>query len=165
MRSPGSSDELERRRRLAVQRVREGHPIEEVADFLGVHRTTVSRWWAAFRARGVAGLEVRSSPGRPSKLTSNQEKVIHRWLADKPTEHGFPTDLWTGPRLAHMIRQEFGVDLNPKYLTVWLRRRGFTPQKPRRIPRERDPQAIAAWLACDWPRIKKKPGGNTPISP
>ena len=78
--------------------------------------------------------------GRPPKLTPTQEKIIRRWLADKPTEHGFPTDLWTGPRVAHMIRQEFGVDLNPKYMTVWLRRRGYTPQKPRRVPRQRDPE-------------------------
>jgi transposase len=103
--------------------------------------------------------------GRPPKLTHTQEKVIRRWLADKPTEHGFPTDLWTGPRVAHMIHQEFGVEINPKYMTVWLRRRGFTPQKPRRVPRQRDPEVIAAWLASDWPRIKKKLGDNTPTSP
>jgi transposase len=165
MRSPGSSDELERRRLLAVQRVLEGYPIEEVAGFLGVHRTTVSRWVTAFRARGTPGLAVRPATGRPPKLTHTQEKVIRRWLADKPTDHGFPTDLWTGPRVAHMIRQEFGVEINPKYMTVWLRRRGFTPQKPRRVPRQRDPEAIAAWLAGDWPRIKKRPDGSAPISP
>ena len=102
--------------------------------------------------------------GRPPKLTHAQEKVIRRWLADKPTEHGFPTDLWSGPRLAHMIRQEFDVVLNPKYVSVWLRSRGFTPQKPHRVPRQRDPVAIADWLASDWPRIKKRPGGNTPTS-
>src|SRR5512138_3901270 len=156
MRSPGSSEELERRRHLAVQRVGEGYPIEEVAGLLGVHRTTASRWVAVFRARGSAALAARPATGRPPKLTRTHEKIIRRWLADKPTEHGFPTDLWTGPRLAHMIRQEFDVDLNPKYLTVWLRRRGFTPQKPRRVPRQRDPEVIAAWLASDWPRIKKK---------
>jgi Winged helix-turn helix len=94
-----------------------------------------------------------------------QEKVIRRWLADKPTEHGFPTDLWTGPRAAHMIRQEFGAEINPKYMTVWLRRRGFTPQKPRRVPRERDPEAIAAWFAADWPRIKKSPAARCPHRP
>ena len=164
MRSPGSSDELERRRQLAVQRVLEGYPIEEVADFLGVHRTTVSRWMAAFRTGGTPGLAARPAAGRPPKLTHAQEKIVRRWLADKPTEHGFSTDLWTGPRVAHMIRREFGIEVNPKYLTVWLRRRGFTPQKPRRVPRQRDPEVIAAWLASDWPRIKKKPGGSTPAS-
>ena len=80
MRSPGSSEELERRRHLAVQRVGEGYPIEEVAGFLGVHRTTVSRWVAVFRARGSAGLAARRATGRPPKLTRTHEKIIRRWL-------------------------------------------------------------------------------------
>jgi hypothetical protein len=29
-------------------------------------------------------------------------------------------------------------------------------QKPERVARERDPEAVAAWLESDWPRIKKK---------
>jgi transposase len=165
MRDKGSPAELEHRRRLAVQRIRDGYTVEQVAKFLDVAPRSVRRWVAAYRQAGEDGLVARPAAGRPPKLTHTQEKVIRRWLADKPTEHGFPTDLWTGPRLAHMIRQEFEVDLNPKYLTVWLRDRGFTPQKPHRVPRERDPVAIAAWLASDWPRIKKKPGGNTPTSP
>jgi transposase len=165
MRTKGSSRELEHRRLLAVQRVLEGYSVEEVAEFLDVDPRSVRRWAATYRQSGGAGLAARPATGRPPKLTRSQEKVIRRWLADKPTEHGFPTDLWSGPRVVHMIQQEFGVDLNPEYITVWLRRRGFTPQKPRRVPRERDPEAITAWLACDWPRIKKKPGGNTPASP
>ena len=55
--------------------------------------------------------------------------------------------------------------LNPKYLTVWLRRRGFTPQKPRRVPRQRDPEEIAAWLQTQWPRIKKRPDARARTSP
>jgi transposase len=165
MRDKGSPAELEHRRLLAVQRVLEGYAVEEVAEFLGVAPRSVRRWVAAYRQEGEGGLAARPAAGRPPKLTHAQEKVIRRWLADKPTEHGFPTDLWTGPRLAHMIRQEFEVDLNAKYLTAWLRDRGFTPQKPHRVPRERDPEAIAAWLASDWPRIKKRLGGKTPTSP
>ena len=164
MRDEGSPAELEHRRLLAVQRVLEGYSAEEVAEFLGVDPRSVRRWAAAYRKAGGAGLVARPATGRPPKLTHTQEKFIRRWLADKPTEHGFATDLWTGPRVAHMIRQEFGVALNPKYVTVWLRRRGFTPQKPRRVPRQRDPEVIAAWLAADWPRIKKKPDDSTPTS-
>jgi transposase len=98
-------------------------------------------------------------------LTSTQEKIVRRWLADQPTEHGFATDLWTGPRVAHLIRQEFGIELNPKYLTVWLRCRGFTPQRPRRVPRQRDPEEIAAWLETQWPRIKKRLDAKGRTSP
>lgn len=165
MRDKSTPAELEHRRVLAVQRVLEGYSAEEVAEFLGVDLRSVRRWVAAYRQEGGAGLVARPPTGRPPKLTRTQEKVIRRWLADKPTKHGFPTDLWTGPRMAHLIRQEFDVALNPKYLTVWLRSRGFTPQKPRRVPGQRDPEVITAWLISDWPRIKKKPGGSTPRSP
>lgn len=165
MRSKGTPAELEHRRLLAVQRVLEGYSTEEVAAFLDVDPRSVRRWVAAYRAEGDEGLWAQPTSGRPPKLTSTQEKIIRRWLADKPTEHGFATDLWTGPRVAQMIRQEFAIELNPKSLTVWLRRRGFTPQKPQRVPRQRDPEVIAAWLETQWPRIKKKPDAKGPTSP
>jgi transposase len=165
MRTKGSPIELEHRRRLAVQRVLEGYSTQEVADFLGVDPSTVRRWVAAFRDHGDQGLVARPVSGRPRKLTPTQEKIALRWLTESPSEHGFETELWTAPRLGQLIREEFGVRLHPKYLSAWLRDRGFTPQKPQRVPRERDPEAIAAWLATDWPRIKKRPDAKGPISP
>jgi transposase len=156
MRTKGSSDELEHRRQLAVQRLIEGYSADEVAEFLGISPRTVWRWLASFRDRGPAGLTARPVTGRPRKLTVTQEKIALRWLRGSPLEHKFATELWTAPRLAHLIEEEFGIRFNPRSLCAWLRNRGFTPQKPERVPRERDPGAIAAWLASDWPRIKKK---------
>jgi transposase len=156
MRSIGLPLELERRRLLAVQRVSEGYSSEEVADFLGVDPRSVRRWLADFRQHGAAGLAARPILGRPSKLTTTQEKIVGRWLADNPTDHGFPTELWTAPRLALLVEEEWAVHFNPHYLCAWLRQRDYTPQLPRRVPRERDAREIARWLAQDWPRIKRK---------
>jgi transposase len=155
MRTPGSPAVLEYRRRLAVERVRDGYSTREVADFLGVDPSSVRRWLASCR-HGRDGLAARPVPGRPPKLTVIQEKIVRRWLADNPMEHGFATELWTASRLALLIEQEFGVHFHPDYLTTWLRQRGYTPQKPRRVHRERNDEAIAGWLAKDWPRIKKR---------
>lgn len=79
-----------------------------------------------------------------------------RWLLESPVEHGFATELWSGPRLARLIEEQFGVRMHHRYMSAWLRARGFTPQLPQRVPRERDPERIARWLATEWPRIKKK---------
>jgi transposase len=160
MRTAGSPDVLEYRRRLAVQRVREGYSPRDVADFLGVDPGSVRRWLAACRRHGPGGLAARPVPGRPPKLTAAQGRIVLRWLHDSPAEHGFATELWSAPRLALLIEQEWGVSLHPHHLSAWLRRRGYTPQKPRRVPRERDDGAIAAWLARDWPRIKKRRAGG-----
>ena len=64
--------------------------------------------------------------------------------------------MWTAARLAQLVEEEFAIRFNPRSLGAWPKDRGFIPQEPERIPRERDPRAIAAWLASGWPRIKKK---------
>ena len=92
MRPNGSPIELEHRRRLAVQRVLEGYSTQEVADFLGGDPSSVRRWVAVFRRHGDQGLAASPVPGRPPKLTPTQEKIVRRWLADSPTDHGFSTE-------------------------------------------------------------------------
>ncbi len=160
MRSQGSSQELEHRRVLAVERLREGYSPTEVADFLGVNVRSVRRWWASFRRRGLQGVAASVVPGRPRKLSRTQEKIVLRWLADSPIEHGYATELWTAPRIAQLIAAEWGIQLHPWSLCRWLRIQGLSLQKPQRVPRERDPNRIATWVATDWPRIKKKRVGG-----
>ncbi len=159
MRTTGPPAVLQYRRRLAIERIHDGYTTQEVADFLGVDPSSVRRWLAACRRHGGGALAARPVPGRPPKLTVTQEKIVRRGLADNPTEYGFATELWTAPRLAQLIEQEWGVHFHPDYLGRWLRRRGFTPQEPRRKARERDDEAVARWLERDWPRIKKRRAG------
>lgn len=165
MRDKGSPEELERRRLLAVQRVGEGYTAAEVAEFLGVDPRSVRRWVAAYLKGGGQALLPRPASGRPPKLSVIQEKIAPRWLTESPRHHGFETELWTAARFGQLIREECGIALNHRYLSAWLRDRGLSPQKPQRVPRQRDPEAIAAWLESDWPRIKKRPAGEGRISP
>src|SRR3954453_9847589 len=113
MRDKGSPAELEHRRLLAVQRVLEGYSPQEVAEFLGGDPRSVRRWVSAYRQEGWPGLRARPAPGRPPKLTSTQEKIVRRWVAGTPTEHGFATDLWTGPRLATLIARSSASNSTP----------------------------------------------------
>lgn len=154
MRTAGDPLELEPRRCLAVARYGEGYSAEEIADFLGVAARSVWRWVAAFRRCGYRGLAARPVPGRPPQVSHTQEKVVLRWLRGPATEHGFATDLWTTARLTRLIADEFGVRFHPDYLGTWLRTRDQTPQKPERVPRERDDAAIAAWCTGLWRRLR-----------
>lgn len=156
MRTKGSAQELENRRCLAVTRVGEGYSQTEVARFLGVHPRTVGRWVAAHRQGGVTALAAKPHPGPAPRLTAEQEAVVLGWFLKDAAEFGFPTSLWTAPRVSSLIERTFGVRYHPRYLNAWLAQRKITPQKPRRQARERDPERIARWLKRDWPRIKKK---------
>jgi transposase len=164
MRCTGSPAEFEHRRVLAVRRLLAGLSTDEVADFLEVNRRSVQRWFRVFQEHGWDGLLAKAAPGRPRKLSPTQEKIVLRWLQDSPTSFGFATELWTCQRLAQVICEEWGVRLHRGTLPRWLRQRGYTPQKPQRVPRERDPEVIGRWLATDWPRIKKKRFASEPTS-
>lgn len=149
-----SAAEMERRRRLAVDRVRSGYSQQETADFLGVAKSSVSHWMKLYRKRGDRGLAAKARPGRPRKLTKRQERTVLGWFAKPATKFGFATELWTAGRVAKLIRQKWGVKFHPRYVSAWLAKRRVTPQKPRRKPRERDDQAIGDWLHNDWPLIQ-----------
>lgn len=156
MRSQGTASELEARRRIAAEKVDGGWTQAQVADFLGIHPVTVAKWIARHRAGGAAALAAKPMPGRPRFLTRDQEGRVLGWLADKPTDHGFRTDLWIARRVAELIRRRFGVSYHPNYLREWLSKRGYSPQKPRRRAKRRNQSAIDRWVADDWPRIQKK---------
>jgi transposase len=154
MRTRGSAEELERRRCLAVERVSDGYETAEVAEFFGVHRASVRKWWNAYQQHGVAGLAAKPVPGRPPKLTPTREGQVIGWLRKNPKSFGFATELWTAARVAQVIERKWGVKFHPNYLSEWLTQRDVTPQKPQKRPRERDPDAIAHWKTHTWPRIQ-----------
>ncbi len=48
-------------------------------------------------------------------------------LLQGPEAHGFPTPLWTCPRLARLIAEEFGVDYHEGHVWKILRGLGWSP--------------------------------------
>jgi transposase len=162
MRSKGSAQQLEERRRLAIRRVNDGWTQREVAAFLGVSERAVGAWVAAWRSKGDDGLKAKPHPGRAPFLTAPQEQEVLGWLAQPPTSFGFPDELWTARRVAQLIKDRLGVAFHPNYLREWLSKREHSPQRPAKRARERDEPAIARWVKKDWPRLKKKRGGGAP---
>jgi transposase len=156
--------EQEARRRLAVTRVGEGWSPADTAAFLGVHVETVHRWVHKHKAGGADGLAGTPHPGRKPFLTPEQEAEALGWLTQKPTAFGFRTDLWTATRVAQLIEEKFGVTFHPNYLREWLTKRRHTPQKPARRAKQRNPVAIASWLADEYPAAQKKLRRTAPIS-
>lgn len=163
MRPHGSSAELERRRRLAVARVRSGYTQQDVADFFGVNVRSVQRWMQAYREFGRAGLKAKPIRGRPPRLSAVQEREVLRWFRRSPREFGFPTELWSAPRVADLIHRKFRTKFHPHYINQWLAERRITSQKPERQARERNDREVRRWLREEWPRIKKVlgAGGHT----
>src|SRR6266566_2497569 len=88
-------DEMESRRLLAAQDLQTGLTQSQVARKHGVSRTTASRWNRALSGKGVEALRKRRAPGRPSRLTADQLKILTDTYKAGPLASGFDTDRWT----------------------------------------------------------------------
>lgn len=165
MRPKGSAEVLSRRRRQALKLLDRGLSLHEVARRVECHPSSVMRWRETRRRRGERVYEVRSSPGRPPKLTRAQQRRVVRLLLRGALAHGYATELWTCERVAELIEREFDVEYHRDHVGRLLQGLGWSYQKPQRRALERDETAIERWKQRDWPRIKKKPGGWAPTSP
>lgn len=159
MRPTGSPEELERRRQKGIALLKQGLMPVEVARRLGVDRRSVRRWRASFERGGQQGLAARPIPGRPARLDGEAKARLEALLLRGARACGFPTDLWTCPRVAQVIRKEFGVGYHADHVCRLLHSLGWTAQKPERRARERDEEAIQRWVRVDWKRVKKTSGG------
>jgi len=163
MRPHGSAEELERRRRRGVALLQKGHGVREVARMVGVTPGAVVAWRKQYEEKGEGGLACKPHPGPKPKLSAVQLKKLLRLLEKGAQAHGYLTELWTLPRMAEVIRKQFGVTYDPSQVWRILQALGWSAQKPERRARERDEQAIQRWRKRDWPRIKKSaPHGAEP---
>lgn len=156
MRPKGSPEELESRRRRAIALLNQDYQPVEVARMVDVDRRSVRRWKAAYLKEGKQALKAKPA-GRPQKLQEKAKKALERKLLKGAKIAGFPTDLWTCPRVAQLIDALFGIRYHVDHIGRLLRSMGWSPQKPQRRAVERDEAEIQRWVRHEWPRIKKKP--------
>ena len=162
MRPTGSAAEQEARRRRAAACFQAGESVRMVAERFGVHPNTAKRWRRAWREGGEDALAAKPPAGGKRKLTIEQVDEVVELVTAGPLAAGFPTDLWTCDRVARLIGDRFGVEYNVGHIGRLLHELGFSPQKPRTVAREQDPDALGQWRKVDWPRIKKKLAGAAP---
>jgi len=129
-----------------------GHCQAQVAHQLGVARQVVSRWHARWQAGGPEALRSAGATGSAPRLADAQLAAIDQALRQGARAHGFDTDHWTLARITSVIEQLTGVGYHPGHVWKLLRHRmGYRLQRPARRATERDEQAIARWVAQDWP--------------
>jgi transposase len=149
----GTPEELERRRRRAIELVGQGERPTVVARFLGVDRSSIFRWRQC-ALKGPEALGAKPHPHRSSQLTDTQLKRLEGLLLEGAQAHGWPNSLWTTARVAEVIHRKFGIRFHHDHVGRFLRERlGWSPQKPRRRARERDEAAILDWQSKEFPRI------------
>ncbi len=143
MRPIGTAEELERRRRRAVELVKQGESPTHVAYFLGCGRSSIYTWLKADR-QAPAKLAARPPPGPKPRLTDEQIRELEGLLLKGARTHGWHNELWSARRVTEVIRRHFGVTYHVEHVRKILRRRlNWSSQRPQRKARQRHDEAVA----------------------
>jgi transposase len=128
-----------------------------IAGALGVHKNTVHRWLKGWRVAGAGALKAKKRGRRHEAkrlLDAERAAEVQRLMIGHcPDQLELPFALWGREAVRDLVRARFGVRLALRTVSDYLRRWGFTPQRPIKRALERQDAAIQAWLAEHYPKI------------
>jgi len=154
--SPAAQEDLRRRVMRAVRE--QGMAKVEAARTFGVSRASVHNWVKAVAGGGEAALRARKRGPKPHcRLAGYQAATVVRIIEDRcPDQLRLPFALWTREAVQQLIARRYGIHLSVWTVGRYLRRWGFTPQKPLRRAYEQDPAAVKRWLEEEYPAMRTR---------
>jgi transposase len=125
-----------------MQLLEQGLKQAEIARRLNVDPRSVRRWKRDMRLGGWAALKAVPASGRPLKLSPGERQRLEKQLIRGARVAGFPTDLWTCPRVAEHIERAFGVRYHVDHVCRLLHALNWSPHKPALPTIEDDDEGI-----------------------
>jgi transposase len=148
-----SHEVLETYRFAAVRLRKSGVSVEVIAKSLRVTRKAVDAWLAKAHSEGMSSLKAKKAAGPAPILGPSQARKLQSLLRQPATKVGYSTDLWSGPKVRHLIKHRFGIEYHPKHMPRLLTRVGLEIRFPERRALEQDPKAVRVWKRQRLPAI------------
>jgi transposase len=151
---------LEERRRIIIRMKESGYSEQEIVAATGCSRQVIYPLWNKYkRDKGkVFQVQVRGNKiGNGRTLSTQQENKIKKLIVDKyPDQLKFDYALWTRGAVKLLIEKECKIVMPIRTIGEYLKRWGYTPQKPVKYAYERDSEKVRDWLENMYPDIKKQ---------
>jgi transposase len=133
---------------------------KDIASNLGIHYNTACNWIKGYRKGGLKAIMPKKrgvTSEQKMLLNPAQERAIQRMITDRmPDQLKLPYALWTRKSVKELIKRQFGIDIAIRTVGDYLKRWGFTPQKPAKRAYEQSPAKVKEWMDATYPQIKAK---------
>lgn len=86
-----------------------GRPRQDIAQDLGVHRRSVSRWLNTYCAGGLDALRPRKARGNEAKIPAALADEVRRLVLEGPAKQGLDRANWTHEELADYLFKAHGI--------------------------------------------------------
>ena len=160
-----SEESLELLRRQAHRlRLEDRRTWGEIASIVGVHLSTVMSWSRRFDIGSAShsALKVASAQrgrrfGQHRTLELADEVRLREIVVEgAPSCLGLAYALWSRKAVQEAVKAKFGVDMPLRTVGEYLKRWGFTPQRPAKRALEQQPAQVQQWLEVDYPAIVQR---------
>lgn len=154
-----SKEEKEAIRIRTIRMYKQKKTQKEISIMLGVHKNSVNKWVKQYKLHGIKGLKESKrghKEGIGRLLTLQQEQEIQKMIVDKmPDQHKLPFGLWTRKAIIELIKITYKITIAIRTMGTYLKRWGFSPQKPQKRAYEQNSKAVQKWLKEEYPKIMK----------
>jgi len=161
---PEAQEEI---RRQAVRLYKQRKTRIEIGEYLEVNRQTVGRWIRKYKEEGKKSLLLQKRGPKTGTLLQlnkeTQDRIVKAISKNFPDQLKLPFALWTREAVGELIKEYTGKELDLRQVGRYLKRWGFTPQRPVKQAYQRNEKKVKKWLEEEYPSIKKaakKQGGS-----
>ena len=131
---------------------------KQASIVFGITERGVNKIWAIYKQGGKRALrsKKRGIQGG-NKLKKDQAYQVRQLIKDKlPDQLKLPFGLWTPEAVQQLIAIKYGVELSRWQVGRYLKKWGYTPQKPIKKAFEQKPEKVQKWLEQEYPSIKRR---------
>ena len=155
-----STETLLKIKHTAMRLCKSGKNFSEVARILKVHNTSIGKWRKQYQKYGDNGLLPKKkdvSVWINSKLNSEQINILRKMIIkNTPDQMNLEFSLWTRKAIQILIYQMWKIKVCLVTVGRYMKKLGFTIQKPIRRAYEQNPKNVKKWLNKTYPEIVKK---------
>lgn len=154
-----TSEVLYEARKIVIKMWKKDRPVEEIAEVTGFSMNTVYITIRKYKAEGMKALKPKKrgiNIGDNRTLSDEQEKEIIKTITEKnPEQLRLKCCLWTRSAVQELIKELFGIAMPIRTVGEYLKRWGFTVQRPMKQAMNQKPEQVQEWLKSTYPSIHK----------
>lgn len=144
-------------RRTAFRNMDRSMAREEIARIAEVNPQTIGDWHrrrTEFEERDYYGAKRGRVPDVQKLLSPKYETALKKTIETQtPDKAGLPYALWTRKAISALAKKRCNVSLTSRTVSKYTKRWGLTPQRPAKVAREQDPEALRMWQTETFPAI------------
>ncbi|MFD1413732.1 IS630 family transposase [Oceanobacillus jeddahense] len=144
-------------RSQAVYLYLSGYKMKEIANIIHRCRETVGAYVAMYRNNSLEGLKLGHLPGKPSKLSKEQQAILLETVSTKvPADVGFTARYnWTLSLITQFVKNKWDISYSLRGMLRLLHSLGLSYTRPTYTLEKADPEKQKEFTDTTFPTLKK----------